>query len=297
MNEVEHFFRSLETSGKNITWSKAAIPFGISGNALRKQYNRWKNKERKKSTASCSHEGTWICIFDAHVPFHNKRMLESVVRLCSDIKPVGLLLGGDFLDLASISSHDKGKFATANLTLGKEYAEGNRVLDIIEGAYRFKKKVYIQGNHEQRFKRYMKDIDNIKINDAVKSPEEALRLTERGFKVFDNYPFDAFFLGDLCVYHGETTSIHCAYGDMNKFFCSVMFGHVHRQSMHTNQKHEAYSIGSMADHDSLGFVYAGRKVKEAWSNGLAIVTVIEGKSYVETVRFKNNKLVFGAKLY
>ena len=45
-----------------------------------------------------------------HVPFHNKRMLISILELLADKKFVGMHLIGDYLDLNTFSSHDRGRF-------------------------------------------------------------------------------------------------------------------------------------------------------------------------------------------
>jgi len=294
-HELEKFFRSVESGGKSVTWQKAALVFGMSGNALRKRYKSWKNSKLGNGERT-SQDGTWVCIFDAHVPFQNKKMFESINHLIQSIRPFGLVLGGDFLDLNSLSAHDRGKVPIPGLTLGKEYNEGNNVLDTLE-TYPFKRKVYLWGNHENRHNRYIKDSDNSKIRDAIRGPMEALNLIKRGYEVYENYPTDEFMLGDIKVYHGESFGQHCAYNDLQKIKKSVMFGHVHRQQSFHEREVEAHTIGSSADHTSPAFSYATRLQRQSWCNGLAIVTVINGKSFVETVRYKHGKIVFGGKPY
>jgi len=295
VRELEKFFKSVDNGNKNATWNEAAIRFHMSGNALRKRYKKWKDG-KTKNYQNTVQDGLWICIFDAHVPFHNKRMFESICRLIQDIQPKGLVLGGDFLDLHSLSSHDKGKTPVPGMTLGKEYAEGNSVLDKLE-LYPFKQKVYLWGNHEARYDKYIRDADNSKIRDAVRSPLDALGLKRRNYKIYDNYPYDEFILGDLRIYHGESFGQHCAYSDLQKLKKSIMFGHVHRQQSFLERDLEAYSVGSAADHTTSGFSYAKKLQKQIWCNGIAVVTVIGGKSFVETIKYKHDKLVFGGKAY
>jgi hypothetical protein len=294
-HELERFFRSVESGGKSVTWQKAALSFDMSGNALRKRYKNWKSSKSGNGEKT-QQDGTWVCIFDAHVPFHNRKMFESINNLIQSIRPFGLVLGGDFLDLNSLSAHDRGKVPIPGLTLGKEYAEGNSVLDVLE-SYPFKRKVYMWGNHEHRHNRYIKDSDNSKIRDAIKSPMEALSLIQRGYEVYESYPADEFILGDLKIYHGESFNQHCAYNDLQKIKKSVMFGHVHRQQSFHEREVEAYAIGSAADHTAPVFAYASKVQKQVWCNGLAVVTVINGKSFVETIRYKHGKIVFGGKPY
>lgn len=293
--ELERFFCSIQSGNKNLTWNNAAINFGMSGNALRKRYNYWK-KTNKNRSVNKTQEGLWLCIFDAHVPFHNKPMFESIYKLIYAVRPTGLVLGGDFLDLNSLSTHDRGKVPIFGLTLGKEYTEGNQVLDRLE-TYPFKQKVYIWGNHEARYNKYIKDAESSKIRDAIRSPQEALNLDQRGYDVYGNYPHDEFVLGDLTIYHGESFNQHCAHGDLQKLKKSIMFGHTHRQQNFHEKTLEAYNVGSAADHFSPGFSYATKIQKQVWCNGIALVSVIDGKSFVETIKYKHDKLVFGGKTY
>ena len=116
VRELEKFFKSVDSGNKNATWNEAAIRFHMSGNALRKRYKKWKDG-KTKNYQNTVQDGLWICIFDAHVPFHNKRMFESIYRLIQDTQPKGLVLGGDFLDLHSLSTHDKGKTPIPGMTL------------------------------------------------------------------------------------------------------------------------------------------------------------------------------------
>ena len=74
--------------------------------------------------------GTYIVTGCNHVPFHNVNLLNAQIELIKDIQPIGLVLAGDFMDMNSISSHDKGQRPIADhITLSWEYSQGNNVLD------------------------------------------------------------------------------------------------------------------------------------------------------------------------
>ena len=301
-NALNTIFRIIQAQGKEnipVTWDNLAktVSSDLTGNALRKKYSRWENSQKAIQVVQpVSQEGTWVAFFDLHCPFHNKKLLNAAMRIVEDIKPIGLILGGDVLDMHSLSSHDKGKIAIPGINLGYEYDETNKVLDQIED-YDWTHKVYIEGNHEARHKKYMSGVDNNKLGSALKSPVEALSLKDRGYDIYANYPNDEYTLGDLTVYHGESFSVHIAYSDLQKIKKSIICGHTHRQQSHSESEIDAYNVGAMADFDSPVFNYAGKIQKKSWSNGLAIITIVEGKAHVEILKWKNNRLVFGGKIY
>ncbi len=303
MEKLNTLFQTIYAQGGkeniDITWDNLAKIVGqdITGNALRKKYARWEqNKKAIQVVQPVSQEGTWVAFFDLHCPFHNQRLLNAAMKIVEDIKPVGLILGGDVLDMHSLSSHDKGKIAIQGINLGYEYDKTNMVLDQIED-YDFTYKVYLAGNHEARHNKYMSSVDNNKLGSALKSPVEALSLKERNYEILDSYPNDEYVLGDLTIYHGESFSVHVAHSDLQKMKKSIMFGHTHRQQTHSESEIDAYNVGAMADFDSPVFNYAGKIQKKSWSNGLAIITVVDGKAHTEILKWKNNKLVFGGKIY
>jgi len=301
-NSLNVLFQIIQAQGKeniDITWDNLAktVSTDLTGNALRKKYSRWENNQKAIQVVQpVSQEGTWVAFFDLHCPFHNQKLLNAAMKIVEDIKPVGLILGGDVLDMHSLSSHDKGKIAIQGINLGYEYDETNRGLDQIED-YDWAYKVYVEGNHEARHKKYMSSVDNNKLGSALKSPVEALTLKDRGYDIYANYPNDEYILGDLTIYHGESFSVHVAHSDLQKMKKSIMFGHTHRQQSHSESEIDAYNVGAMADFNSPVFNYAGKIQKKSWSNGLAIITVVEGKAHVEILKWKNNRLVFGGKIY
>ena len=80
-------------------------------------------------------EGMHILMGCNHVPFHNKRLHSGIRRMMMDHqdKIKGFHLLGDFADINTLSSHDKGRFtAVPGLTLDDEYAACNEELDMFE---------------------------------------------------------------------------------------------------------------------------------------------------------------------
>lgn len=236
----------------------------------------------------------------SHVPFHNKAMLNSVLNLLEDQLFVGLHLMGDFLDMNTFSSHDKGKFtAIKDLTYNQELNAGNKVLDQIMDAAgnSLIDMSYLYGNHEDRYWRYMKDMENAKRPHI--SPAEGLQLEDRGFSVFDNWQKDYVKLGDhLELIHGTYFNVHCAKKHIDTLRGSVAFVHTHRIQHYIEGRTGGYNIGWGGDVESPAFNYASRAMKGQWQNGLAVVTLDEfGNYYLEQLTFINNRFVYGGIIY
>lgn len=260
------------------------------------------NKEAKtirKSTFTTP--GMYLVLGCIHVPGHNVAMVNGITELLGDYRRgiQGLMLIGDFLDLNSLSGHDRSRFtAIPGLNLNSEYEAGNKVLDQFTEALTPKtEKVYLYGNHEDRWNRYMSDMQNAKT--PLASPQEALKLDHRGFYTFTNWKSDYIKLGEhLELVHGQYYNTHCAKQHIDKFRGSVMFAHTHRIQMYVEGRTGGFNIGWGGDINSPLFNYAERGTKSQWQNGFAIVTVDEyGDYFVQQIFCHNNKFYFNNKKY
>ena len=218
-----------------------------------------------------------IVLPDMHVPFHNKHLFRGICNLIKDLRPKleGLYLIGDFMDMNSMSSHDKGKVPIKGITLEREYKAGNKALDLIDEAIGKSKatKGYLWGNHEDRYFREAKNVDASKIGGLL-HPTRNLSLVERGYIVKEYWKEDFFLLGNhLHLIHGEYTNIHTAKKHMDVEKDSVMFGHTHRVQVFIEGHMASYNIGWLGDTDSKAFKYASRASRKRWLNGFALVTI------------------------
>lgn len=245
------------------------------------------------------HQGTHLVLGCVHVPFQNQKVLDGIYQLMQDVEFDGLHLIGDFLDLNTLSSHDKGRFtAVPNLTLDDEYEAGNKVLDNLDSLLpEYALKTYLYGNHEDRWNRYMADMQAAKT--PLTSPENALKLTERGYAAFTKWNKDFFILGKhLELLHGEYFCVHTAKKHLDVLRSSCLFAHTHRIQTFVEGNSAAFNIGYLGNRDSATFSYAGRAQKSMWQNGFATVTIDEnGDYFVEQVIVCNDKFVYGGKIY
>lgn len=232
----------------------------------------------------------YIILSDVHVPFHNEVLVNKVIELCHRKKFDGLIFNGDFLDLYSIASFNDNSVARLQgVTLGREYEQGREVLDRFD-ALDIEEKVFLFGNHEERFDRFIQKGDNAKLIGALGRPEDELELVDRGYKVIRDYPDGFYKLGhSLEVIHGTYTNMHPSKKHLQEFKTSVIFGHTHRMDSYFDGQFGAWNIGGLYDKHSEGFKYVNRAVRRKWVNGFAIVNIDElGNHYVEMINCYNN---------
>lgn len=245
------------------------------------------------------HQGTHLILGCVHVPFQNQKVLDGIYELMSDMQFDGLHLIGDFLDLNTLSSHDKGRFtAVPNLTLDEEYEAGNKVLDNLDSLLpEHALKTYLYGNHEDRWNRYMSDMQAAKT--PLTSPEKALDLKGRVYTTFTKWNKDFFVLGKhLELLHGEYFNVHTAKKHLDVLRSSCLFAHTHRIQTFVEGNSAAFNIGWLGQKDLPAFGYAGRAQKSMWQNGFSIATIDEnGDYFVEQVIVCNDRFAYGGKLY
>jgi predicted phosphodiesterase len=274
-----------------------------SSDAELKKYQDYLDSIRPATNRNLVKLEKWIVISDVHRPFHNKVLWSKVLKLIKDMGTGlhGIVVAGDYLDLYTLGSYNTESLANlSGLTLQDEYIDGLQGIDELEQVLHKKaKKVYLYGNHEDRYFRHIKEKDNAKYGGALLNPVEALYLNEKNWTVLTDWQSDYFTLGEhLDVIHGIYTSVHSAKTHLDKTGHSVMFGHTHRvQCYHTGNK-ASYNIGGLYDINSKGFTYMPRLQRQMWANGFALVNINDnGEFYVEQINVWNDCFLAEGKMY
>lgn len=261
------------------------------------EFLKWKEERNKFQQPK---DGIHIVIGCMHVPFHNKQLLKGLINFIDDYKDsiVGFHLVGDFLDLKSLSKHDEGTVDKTGLTLGKEYAEGNNVLDMLDSVLPSGiQKTFLYGNHEDRYIRACNDIKNNKFADALISPEQALNLDKRGYNLYNNWKEDYFMIGKYQVFHGIYCTQTPAKTHVSKLRKSCIFPHTHRVDSYFENDLHGLNIGTMSDINSVGFKYVSRIERMNWRNAFGIVHVNENVSQAEAIICNNDSFFYAGKKY
>lgn len=255
-----------------------------------------------KEESKIGDQGLHIVLPCVHVPFENKKIILGIQELIKDLglKLRGFHIIGDFLDMNTLSEHDKGMIGIAGLTLGQEYAAGNELLDKFDSLlHDGVNKSYLFGNHEDRFFRHIKKSDNSKYADALISPTQGLKLKERGYTVKERWKEDSIKLGEhLELIHGEFCSASPARTHLSKYKSSLMFGHTHRVDVCYDGNKASFNIGFLGDKDSKGFAYASRLIRMNWINGFGLVQIDDNNFFhAQVITAFNDEFWYGGKKY
>lgn len=211
-------------------------------------------------------------ISDVQIPFQDKEVLDLACRFINDIKPDGIIMNGDIVDMHSLSSFDKNPLDAPRLE--QEIKEAGELMARFK---RIPKKIWIGGNHEHRLEKYI----------WKKAPEFA-GLDSLGFPVlfklkdfgFEWLPYGKWIeLGKLVVTHGNLVSRHSAQtarNHMEKYGTSILVGHVHRLGAFYKRdmrgEHVAFENGCLCrldpEYDQFPNWIHGLSIVHTFPNGL-----------------------------
>lgn len=120
-----------------------------------------------------------LVIPDCHHPYASKKAWKLMLRVAYDFDPEVIVIGGDFADCISVSGHERMSKRARFEMLSDELVGVNRALDELDdlGA---EKKIYLEGNHEDRLTRYLARNAAALADDENTIPKR-LRLAERGW--------------------------------------------------------------------------------------------------------------------
>jgi hypothetical protein len=236
----------------------------------------------------------WVAIGCVHRPFHDEIFWDRFITFLKHNRKdiTGIIIDGDFLDLRSLSSHEE--WIPDGVDLSMEYSSGLQGIDEIEQALgKGVDKIFIYGNHEDRFFRDKKSMR--KYGSSLPSPHEAMELEERGWQVITDWRNGYVTLGkQLDVFHGVKIGMNAAKDQLNAIpNRNHIFFHTHRFGSHSNKTNTAYNLGCMIDFDHEAFQYTDRGVREAWAHGFGVIYIDEeGNDYVYPIKVKDNRHFF-----
>lgn len=206
-----------------------------------------------------------LIIPDTHVPYHDKRAFNLVYKVAKALKPYHLIIGGDFIDNYSVSSHSKDPNRAYKLKeeVDETITELKRLKDL--GA---KNNVFIAGNHEDRMERYLMDKAPELYN--VISTEKILQLAVIGFKYvpYKNH----YTLGKLNITHDTGKAGRNAhYKALDDFQHNVVINHTHRlgyavEGSADGTRHVCAMFGWLGDVNQVDYMHRINALR-AWSLG------------------------------
>jgi len=245
----------------------------------------------------------YVVVGDVHVPYQDQRACDAVGALMADLRPDGLVVNGDYLDLLEVSRHSSASVAQLEgLRISKSFDGGNLQLDRwLKAAPSLKDNHFVDGNHEDRLRRWMTTGDNaVWLGDESTDIGKRLRFAERGFVYHAGYPKASVKLGHLLVTHGRWCNKYAAATHLDRYGHAILVNHVHSPQMHygsaLDKQKAAWVNGHLADIDSPAMSYA--PAPNPWCLGFSVVYVEPNKTFhVTPVQFADGAFYFGGRRY
>lgn len=230
-------------------------------------------------------------------------------KLIADLKPDVVINLGDHVDLASLSSYDKGKASFNGKNYEKDVVHGIEANDRLFAPMKKAKKklprtVILEGNHEHRIKklleyephltgsRYGISFDNLAYSDYYNDVVEYEASTP-GVINIDGIQYAHYIVSG--VSGRPFSSAHHAFGLTKKEHTSTVVGHTHLFDYHINKDSAGNSrmglvAGVFQDYDA---PWAG-KMNKLWHRGLCILRNVEnGVGDLEWVSMERLKKEYG----
>lgn len=229
---------------------------------------------------------------DLHIPYHDRVAVQVALEHILAYKPSHIILNGDIADFFSVSFWEKDP-RKRNFSL--EIASVKQFLKIVRNVFPEAIILYKEGNHEERYARYL----------AVKAPEllgiQALEFSK--ILCLDDYKITL--IGDkrpillgkrLHVIHGHeirwgiTSPVNPARGFYMRGKECCIGGHLHQSSSHS-EKSMSESIVSCWSTGCLCDMHPDYSPLNKWNLGFAEVTVENSGSFeVENYKIINNRV-------
>lgn len=228
-----------------------------------------------------------LILNDLHIPYHNSDALRCALLHSKRQNIDTIILNGDIIDFYKISRHAKSPSAP---NLQYEIDTTIKVLATIRATFPKANIHFLEGNHEDRLKRYLQEhselhsLDIFKLHNLLKLKDLKIHLIN-GKRIIK--------IGKLCIAHGHEIcvgGVTPARGALLKNMTNICFGHLHRTDsyLYTNiagETLQSYSIGALCD---LFPDYVS--TNSNWNHGFAIIRFIDKNG---NFVFNNHRIING----
>jgi predicted phosphodiesterase len=230
---------------------------------------------------------------DAHVPYHDRRAIETFINRGISIKPKTIILKGDWLDCYQLSKFLRDP---KQRSVVEEIAILNGILRVLRLTFPDARIIYKFGNHEERYAHYLMrcapELFGLKSIQLAELPE--LGLAELGIEVVQDRRIIK--AGHLHLIHGNeytggiTAPVNPARSLYLKAKKSAMEGHFHQTSEHTETAINddvvtCWSIGCLCD------LHPQYMPLNKWNHGFAEIMEEDGFFVVRNRLIINGRLL------
>ncbi len=234
-----------------------------------------------------------LVLSDLHLPFQDSAALEAALRHGDSFKPNAILVNGDLLDFYLLSRFDKDPTMPK---VSEELAAAKSFWRHVAARFPRAKRFFKLGNHDARFASYIFQVAPLlaDIPEIVQGWQGPAGIVESKVVVIDDKrPIMA---GKLMILHGHekgrgiANPVNPARGAFLRLLTSVLEGHGHQQSEHTERTAADEQIVCRSTGCLCGLKPRYATVNK-WSHGAATVVVEKSGDYaVNPFRIINGKV-------
>ena len=269
----------------------------------------WKAPEKAKPALVKKAEAVrHLFLTDAHDPYTSRPAWSCALGIARDWKPHKLIVGGDFMDMESLSRHPKSKPDLSRLS--SEYHSANVRLDELQEAAGAEVAYYLEGNHEARAYRFACEFGQL---DGILSVPKSLylepgddyhraggKLRGMSWVPLSMQPFSVDGIGYL---HGVFETKHHAASHAealgpSKMVRHLVYGHMHGlQSFTSAAGYAAHCGGWLGDDTAAVFRSYVKGKPKPWCHAVLLVEVLGEAVTVIPVPIVNGRaLVWGRSI-
>jgi hypothetical protein len=255
----------------------------------------------RKSRAPRPRDRVFI-IPDVHTPYHDEQALECALRALEGWRPTKVVVLGDFVDFACVSTYVKDPRRVAPLAV--EIAAANAALDRIDAACKragCRDKTFLLGNHEVRLELYIMR-SAPELVGHVQSVEHMLSLHRRpGWTVV---PYKrAVQIGHMRLSHDfGRAGVNAARQAVLDVGESAVFGHTHRLSVHyqgtvAGRRLVGATLGWLGDPEAIDYRHQDL-VRRDSQHGFGVAHVLDGGLFwLQAIPIVEGRAVVDGTLY
>jgi hypothetical protein len=236
-----------------------------------------------------------LIVPDVHAPYHDEDAWQLMLDVARELKPETIVVMGDLADFYAVSSHSKDpKRATQ---LKEEIEVVKRLVGELE-ALGADRRIYIEGNHEDRLARYLRD----------KAPELFGVVDVPSLLGLENWEFvryrDHIKVGKIHHTHDVGSSgRNAAFRALDLYQHSIGTAHTHRliyivEGNAVGEAKVSASFGWLGDVEKVDYMTRA-KARKDWALGFGVGYEDKqtGHTFLVPIPIVQYRCVFGGKLF
>jgi predicted phosphodiesterase len=231
---------------------------------------------------------------DIHYPYHDEKAETIVKMFLADYKPDLIILNGDIIDCYAVSSYQKDIKKKMDIQDEIDYTN-NKLMQWVDD-FPETKFTYLEGNHENRFARIVKN--NAPALAALRTLDIAvnLGLEELGIEWVPDW--QDMQIGNMLFTHGHLVRKNgsaSARAHFDQYGCSVLIGHCHRLAV--VYKRTKYGTHALVENGTLCDFDVEYSKFPDWQQGFTTLQFDGDEFAVSQHAIINHKLIANGKVY